>query len=453
MATRMTLPLLGQTMEEGTITKWLKNEGDKVEKGEPLLEVMTDKANMEVEAPASGVLLKIMAPADAVVPVHDMIAVIGAPGESIDDILAASGNGAASAAAAETVSASSTASVTSAATSAVATPATGNGDGKVIASPRAKKIAADNGVDITLLSGKGTGPGGRVVEKDILSFIASAPAAPRVTPLAGKVAADMGIDVSAVTGTGNGGKITRDDVLRMATPKYQRPSIARTIPLIGIRKLIADNISMSARTAPHVTLVSEVDVTTLSAMRKQILPEIEKRYGVKLTLTALIVKAVAQAIIDNPIVNSSLTQDAIVIHDHVNIGVAAAIDGGLVVPVVKNADAKSLYQISEEITTLAGKARTNTLSLDEMTGGTFTVSNLGTYGVDSFNPIINPPESAILGVCRTVEKPVIVDGQVQTRSMMNLCLSFDHRVMDGAPAAQYLARLKELLEAPYLLLL
>ncbi|HOP81278.1 MAG TPA: 2-oxo acid dehydrogenase subunit E2, partial [Armatimonadota bacterium] len=164
------------------------------------------------------------------------------------------------------------------------------------------------------------------------------------------------------------------------------------------------------------------------------------------------VKAAALAILDCPIVNSSLTEDSIVIHDQVNIGVAAAVEDGLVVPVIRDADRKPLQQISEELQTLAAKARAGSLSLDEMQGGTFTVSNLASYGIDSFNPIINPPQSAILGVCRTVQKPVIIDGQVQVRSMMNLCLSFDHRVMDGAPAAEYLARLKQILEAPCLVL-
>lgn len=449
MATRMTLPLLGQTMEEGTITKWLKKEGDKVEKGEPLLEVMTDKANMEVEAPESGVLLKIVASENAIVPVHDMIAVIGNPGEPIDELLEKPSSTAPTAVTVELTSAPAVGSAPAVAAQSSSKPS----DGKVIASPRAKKIASEKGLDISLLSGKGTGPGGRIVEKDIISYLANVPVAPRVTSLAGKVAADMGVELSSLTGTGLGGKVTRNDVLRSMTSKPQRPSIARTIPLTGIRKIVADNIAMSIRTAPHVTLVSEVDVTSVLAMRKQIVPEFEKRFGVKLTVTALIIKAVALAILDNPIINASLTDDSIVIHDAVNVGVAAAIEGGLVVPVVKDADVKSLAEISAEIAELAGKARTGNLSLDEMQGGTFTVSNLGTYGVDSFNPVINPPQSAILGVCRTVEKPVILDGQVQARSMMNLCLSFDHRVMDGAPAAQYLARVKELLESPYLLLL
>jgi pyruvate dehydrogenase E2 component (dihydrolipoamide acetyltransferase) len=435
-------------MEEGTITKWLKREGEAVEKGEPLLEVMTDKANMEVEAPASGVLLKILAPENAVIPVKDMIAVIGGPGEPIDDLIPST--------AGETVP-QPTVAVTSSAAAAEQEPAsataTGQDGGRIIASPRARRVAANKGIDISLLAGKGTGPGGRVVEQDVLGFSVQTPAGPRITPLAGKVAADIGVDVSAISGTGHGGKVTREDVLRAAAPKKDRQSIAAVIPFVGMRKSIAENVSRSVRTAPHVTLVSEVDVTSAMTMREQLLPELQKRYGVKLTLTALVIKAAALAILDNPIINSSLMEDKIIVHDEINIGMAVALPGGLLVPVVHNADAKPIHQISGEMATLAAKARTGSLAAEEMQGGTFTVTNLGQYGIDSFNPIINPPESAILGVCRSVEKPVIVNGQVQARSMMNLCLSFDHRVIDGAPAAQYLAKIRELLEAPYLLLI
>lgn len=449
MATKVTLPFLGQTMEEGTITKWLKQEGESVEKGEPLLEVMTDKANMEVEAPASGVVRKIVAAEGATVPVKDLIAIIGSADEPIGDLIDSNGR-TAEGAPAEVPEPVAVASASSAAET--ATPQTTAG-GRIFASPRAKKTAAEQGIDIALLAGKGTGPDGRIVEKDVIAFAAVAPAAPKITPLAGKIAADMGIDAASLVGTGPSGKIRRDDVVRAIAPKQAgKRGIGRTIPYSGVRKAVGENVAQSIRTSPHVTLVTEVDMTAATELRNQLLPEIQKRYGTRLSVTAIVVKAAALAILDHPIVNSSLTDKEIIVHDDVHIGIATALDNGLVVPVVRDADRKELHEISEEIKTLAAKARAGNLGREEMQGGTFTVSNLAAFGIDVFNPIINPPQSAILGVCRAVQKPAIVGGQVQVRSMMNLCLSFDHRVMDGAPAAQYLARVKEILESPYLLL-
>ncbi len=445
MATTMILPLLGQTMEEGTITKWLKNEGDAVEKGEPILEVMTDKANMEVEAPASGILRKILAKEGDIVPIKDVIAVIGTADEPIDDLIPST--------TAEPVAQSSISEPAKASPVQVEQVVEPVGADRVIASPRAKKAARERGIDIAALAGRGTGPEGRVVEADVLAYAADKPELPRVTSLASKIAADIGVDTGSLIGTGAGGKVVRDDVLRAIPTRVERPSIAKTIPLTGIRKIVAENVTESIRTAPHVTLTTEVDMTSCVEMRQQLLPEFENRYGVRLTFTGIIVKAAALAILDFPIVNSSHMEDKIVIHNDINIGVAAAIEGGLVVPVIRNADVKPLDRISDELSNLAAKARAGSLALSEMEGGTFTVSNLAAYGIDSFNPVINPPQSAILGVCRIVEKPVVVNGQVQVRSMMNLCLSFDHRVMDGAPAAEYLARVRQILESPYLLFL
>lgn len=434
----MTLPLLGQTMEEGTITKWLKSEGESVEKGEPLLEVMTDKANMEVESPASGILRKIVAQEGVNVPVKDLIAIIGTADEPIDGLIAQPVVSSGSKPAEAPAPAAQTAVQTSVA----------NVD-RVMASPRAKMAARERRIDIALLAGKGTGLDGRIVEQDVLTFTSGV----KATRLASKVAVEVGVDVASITGSGPRGRVTRDDVLRAVTSKPARPSIARSIPLQGIRKLVGENVSNSIRTAPHVTLVSQVDMTACVEMRTQLLPELEKRYGVRLTYTGIIVKAAALAILDHPIVNSSIVGDEIIIHNEVNIGVAAAIEGGLVVPVIRDSDIKPLHEISKELPALSSKARTGSLTMDEMQGGTFTISNLASYGIDQFNPIINPPESAILGVCRINEKPVVIDGAVQARKMMNLCLSFDHRVMDGAPAGEYLARVKQLLESPYLMLI
>lgn len=443
MATKMILPMLGQTMEEGTITQWLKQEGDQVEKGDPILEVMTDKVNMEVEAPVSGILRKIIAQVDQTVPVMAVIAIIGTADEPIDDLLMEDASPMETPSAVE---ASPSDTVT------IPTPALPNAPApmttRTFISPRALHLAKEHNIPIGQLAGLGTGPDGRIVEKDILAYIEGT-AKIKVTPLAAKIAAAQGINLQTVTGSGPHGKITRDDLLKAAVPALT----AKVIPLTGIRKIVADNVAKSAQTAPHVTLTSEVDMTEAVKLRGQIIEEFERKYGARPTYTDMIVKASARAILDYPIINASLQGNEIRISGEVNIGVAVALDGGLIVPVVRNADKKGLSEISLELKSLAEKARGGNISGAEISGGTFTITNLGAYGIDVFNPIITPGQSAILGVCRIAEKPVVVNGQVVVRSMMNLCLSFDHRIMDGAPAAQFLKRVKELLEAPNQLLI
>lgn len=440
MATTVILPMLGQTMEEGTITKWFKKEGEKVKKGEPLLEVMTDKANMEVEAPVSGVLRKIVAQPDQTVPVMDMIGIIGTADEPIDDLLKGDDAPKTAAPAEKTVEI---------APAAASEPVVESDSDRIRISPRARKVAGEQGVPIEALAGRGTGPEGRIVEKDVLAYAAaSGGAKAKVTPLAARVAADQGIDLAAIVGTGPQGKITQSDLLQAAGP-VKGPSIeAKVIPFAGMRKMVAEAVTQSNNSTVRVTLTSEVDMTEAMKLRGQVLPMFERKFGVKLTFTDIIVKAAALAILDHPIINSTLDGRGINIHGEVNVGVAVAIESGLVVPVVKNADSKPLNAISSEIKKLGEKARTTGLAPTDIGGGTFSVTNLGAYGVDDFDPVITPGQSAILGVCRIVEKPVVVDGQVVVRSMMNLCLTFDHRVMDGAPAALYLQRVKEILEAP-----
>lgn len=453
MATKVILPMLGQTMEEGTITKWLKQEGDNVEKGEPLLEVMTDKVNMEVESPASGVLRKIIAQVDQTVPVMDVIAIIGTADEPIEDILAEL-KGEAPSPVSPSVSVPTEPPTPSPVSQPVVQPSSPS---RIFASPRARRLAHEHGVDISLLAGRGTGPDGRIVERDVRAYVAEMAEVSKVkaTPLAAKIASDKGIDLREIVGSGPGGQITKEDVLRAVTPVSPTfPQLeARVMPFTGLRKMVGDNVAKSAQTAPHVTLTAEVDVTELAKVRKQILEEFERKYGTRLTFTDLITKAVARAILDHPLINSSLQGNEIRIFPDVNIGVAVAVEGGLIVPVIHNADRKSLAEISTRLKELVEKGRSGNLSSAEISGGTFTITNLGSYGVDIFNPIITPGQSAILGVCRIAEKPVVVDGQVAIRSMMNLCLSFDHRVLDGAPAAEFLQTLKRLLESPYQLLI
>ena len=442
MAIKMLMPLLGQTMEEGTIIKWFINEGDSIKEGEPLLEVMTDKVNMEVEAPESGVLRKILAQPDDIVPVQDAIAIIGTADESIDDLLAEVPP-ATHTAEASAPAAAATSAPTAAKTESPAVPVMGE---KVFASPAARRVAKERGIEISALAGRGTGPNGRIVEKDVLAFAASV----RATPLAGKVAADMGVQLGTVTGTGVGGRITREDLGRATVAPA---GIGATIPFSGMRKMVAKSVAASAQSAVHVTLVTEVDMTECVSLRGQLLAEMEREYGVRLSYTDFIAKAAAKAILDKPIVNASLQGDKIIISDSINIGIATAIEGGLLVPVVKNIQSKSLIAISKEIKALADRARSGKATPDDLSGGTFTITNLGVYGVDSFTPIITPGQSAILAVCRIADKPVVVNGQIAIRSMMNLCLSFDHRIMDGVPAAEFLARLRDILQSPCLVLL
>ncbi len=447
MATLMVMPLLGQTMEEGTIIRWFKNEGDAVKSGEPLLEVMTDKVNMEVEAPESGVLRKIMAKADDIVPVKDPICIIGTADEPIDQLLAGEAKPAPEAAAPAPVAVEAPAPVAVAAAPVAAPQAVAPVVGRVFSSPAARRVAGEKGVDINLLAGIGTGPNGRIVEADVLGYAASAP---KATPLAAKMAADMGVQIGGLVGTGVGGKVTSADLA--AAPAMPIPTLAgQTIPLAGLRKAVAQNVSKSATEAPHVTLVSEVDMTECVKFRAQVLESVEKSAGVRISYTDIIVKAVAKALESHPMLNSSLRGDQIVVHPTVNMGIATAVEGGLVVPVVKNAHAKTLTQVSREIKELAARARAKQSGGDDFQGGTFTISNLGTYGVESFNPIITPGQAGILGVCAMIQKPVVVKGEIVVRTMMNLCLSFDHRIVDGAPAAACLATIKQLMEAPYLI--
>jgi len=442
MASKMLMPLLGQTMEEGTIIKWFKNEGEPIEAGEPLLEVMTDKVNMEVEAPQSGVLRKILAQPDEIVPVQEPIAVIGTADEPIDDLLEETPR---PGPVVEQVAPAAEAAAPAAPEKmqAVPPPAPIAGE-RLFASPHARRVARERGIDINALAGRGTGPNGRIVEKDVLDYAASV----KATPLAEKAAAEKGIELGSVAGTGVGGRITREDVEHGAIAAPVSGLIGATIPFSGIRKMVAQKVTASARSAVHVTLAAEVDMTECVRLRKRLLPEIERTHGVRISYTDIIVKAAVKTRLDKPIVNASLQEDKIVIPDTVNIGIATAIEGGLIVPVVKSAQSKSLIEISKEIKALGERARSGKATSEDVSGGTFTITNLGVYGIDIFTPIITPGQSAILAVCRIAEKPVVVDGGIKIRSMMNLCLTFDHRVMDGVPAAEYLAGLRAALESP-----
>ncbi len=380
MATPIAMPKLGLAMKVGTVGKWLKNEGDKVKKGEALVEVMTDKITNKVESPAEGILIKIVAAKGAKLPIGGLMGVIGEAGEDIAAILAAGP--------ADTAAAAPKA------------PAAGE---KVKISPAARKLAEDNGIDYTRISG--TGPEGRITKEDVEKAIES--------------------------GVG---------------PADDRPTI-KVVPYEGMRRAIGENMAASWTTNAKVTEHISVDMSGILAMRKMINEGVKDKD--KISVTALLTKAVARAIEINPDVNVTLDGDEIKTLQDINIGMAVAVPDGLIVPVIKNANTKKLSEVNAEINDLAKRARKNKLDPDEMGGATFTITNLGGYGsVDWFTPIINPPEAAILGVGRTVEKPVAVKGEVVVRPMMGLSLSFDHRIIDGAPAAAWLAVLMQLIENP-----
>jgi pyruvate dehydrogenase E2 component (dihydrolipoamide acetyltransferase) len=392
-------------MTEGSVSKWHKKEGERVEKGEIIAEVSTDKINYELEAPESGILRKILIEPDAKVPVTAPIAIIAEVDEDISSLMP---KGTAEAAPATRVEAK----VPPAPVAAQA-PAT-----QVIkASPAAKKLAKDHGIDLSLVTG--TGPGGRIVEKDVEDYIE------RQKIEAAKPAAG---------------------------PKETLPAApAKRIPLVGMRKVIAQRMSESWHTSPMVTLNSEADASGLKSLREELKDEFKKR-GASLSYNHILLKICAQALVEFPMLNTRLEGDEVILQDEVNIGLAIALEDGLIVPAVKNVDKKGLFRVAVETEELIERARGQRLTPDDISGGTFTITNLGMFDVRDFTPIINPPQCAILGVGAMTDRPVVIDGEVVIRPIMVLSLTFDHRIVDGAQGAQFLKRIKELVQNPLLLL-
>lgn len=401
MATRVDMPQLGLTMEQGTVLKWLKREGDEVRKGEPLVMIQTEKVEYEMESPGAGVLRKILAGEGTDLPVGAPLGILGTADEEISALVAGAAGAKAPAA--------GPAPAPTGQSAGVAAPTRAPGE-KVKISPAARKMAEEHGIPIASLTG--TGPEGRIVREDVERAIAAGPGAGAVPPAAVEAAA------------------------------------ARRIPLSGIRKVIFDRMGESWRTAARVTLVAEADLTGLMALRRERLPQWEREWGIKVTASDLIHQAVAAALRDQPRVNCRLDGQEIRVEADVHLAFAVDLGEGLVAPVIKNADRKSLAELAREARDLAERARAGRLLPDDLAGGTFTVTNLGAYGVDLFTPVINQPQGAILGVGRIAEKPVVRDGGIHIRTMMALCLVFDHRLVDGAPAARFLARVKDLLENP-----
>ena len=408
MVTVVQMPKLSPTMEQGKIVAWLKEEGDEVKKGEVLFEVESDKANVEVEAPKGGYLRKILVEANEAAPVNTPIALIA---DSVEEDVSAG-------ASEKHVEADKVPEEKPVPAEAGKAPEAGSGERMKI-SPLAQKLARQKGIDPSLL--QGTGPGGRIVKEDVEKAIAER-----------KKEAPSSIPQVASTSS-------------PAAPYEDRE-------LTKMRKVIADRLSESKRVAPHFYIDMTADATNIDRLKADLEKKMEERTGVKLTLTDLLTKLVAETLKEFPLVNASFLGDRIRIFKEVHIGIAVGVEEGLVVPVVRNADQKTLPQICHEVKELVNRARKKKLLPQEYSGGTFTITNLGMFGVENFHAIINQPESAILAVSAMKQSAVVVDGTIQVRPLMNLSLSVDHRVVDGVTAAKFLGRLKELIESPYLLL-
>jgi pyruvate dehydrogenase E2 component (dihydrolipoamide acetyltransferase) len=455
MATEIYLVKVGMTMTEGMVEEWYVPDGGAVKQGELLYRLETEKVNLDVDADASGIVKHGVAVGVTMQP-GDVIGYIYAPGEAIPSTASS-----APAAAAPTVA------TPVAARPAVAPPAAAATGGRVVSSPAARRLAVEMKVDLATL--RGSGPDGRIVEADVRTaaaspVTASTPgAAGPASPLAKRLAAELGVDLARVTGTGPGGRITKEDVERAAaTPAASKPAAAKPtapavpagahrVPLKGIRKTIATRMHDSLRNSAQLTMDMDVNMDDAVKLRTQLIAEWESQ-SVRPTYTDLVVKAVAKALRSHPLMNSAFGETEIALLSEIHIGIAVAIDAGLVVPVIRNVDAMQVRDLAIESARLAALARDGKLGLDDMAGGTFTVSALGMYGVDSFTPILNAPQSGILGVNR-IRDDVAWDGDRPVkRKTMRLSLTWDHRVLDGAPAAQFLGAVRDLLEAPYRLL-
>jgi pyruvate dehydrogenase E2 component (dihydrolipoamide acetyltransferase) len=425
MITKVVLAKLSPTMEEGTIVRWAKQEGDAVKVGDVLAEIETDKANMEMEALSPGVLRKVLVPAGGKAPVGAIIGVIAEPGEDIAPLLAEAAAPAPTSPDASPAPKPAPPPVAApapppvAAPAPVPAPAVAPG-GRVKASPLARAIAAQKSVPLASL--RGSGPGGRIVKRDVEGYLAAPPAAaPRPAP-------------------GAPGR-----------PPVPVPSVppGAAIPLTSMRRTIAKRLAESMYTAPHFYVTVEIDMDAAVSLREQLV----RAEDVKLSYNDLVLKACAKALTRFPTVNASWTGEAIKTHAEVHLGVAVSLAEGLITPVVRNADGKHVTEISREVKDLAARAREKRLRPEEFTGSTFTVSNLGMFDVTEFTAIINPPESCILAVGAVRKVPIVKDDQLAVGHRMKVTLSSDHRVVDGALAAQFLAEVRRLLENPASLLL
>ena len=476
MATEVLVPPLGQTVDTLTLVSWYRSEGDAVQQGEPLYVLETDKATLDIEAPATGILRRVTALPGDEVKALSAIAVIAAVGEIEQRIKT------------DKQMESAPPSVPSVPASLLARP-------RLFVSPRARLLAEG----VPLADVKATGPEGAIVERDVRAYLAqreggtvsdmssrAEATAPIITPVARRMAEEAGLDWRALTGSGPRGQITREDVARAGRQRMEMdkrmgagepgsrgageqrgaeaPSIpaapssfqlpassfqlpASILPLSGVRAVIAERMAAShSQTAP-VTLTAEADATALVELRRQLAAD-----GVNVSYNALFLQVLARALRKHPQLNATLEGETIKLWRRIDIGVAVDAEHGLLAPVVRDVDRKGLAQLTEEMADLAERARSGQCSPDELRGSTFTLTNLGMFGIDAFTPLINLPECAILGVGRIKTQPVWMDGQVVGREMVWLSLTFDHRLVDGGPAARFLQRVVQLVEKPHLLM-
>lgn len=440
MAQEVLLPKLGLTMTEGTIDEWKFKEGEFVKKGDILYSVSTDKLTNDVEADTEGVLLKILVPAGETAACKAVVAYLGEAGESIAE------------ASAQTKTEEKLQEQMGKTT--IESSATPIREG-ILASPAAKKLAKEKNIELGLIMG--TGPNGRITLQDVEDYIANpqpvnSEEKTKTSPMAAKLAEELGVDIETIT---TDGRVMKKDVLAAANVETSIvPTVGsndqQPVKVNALRRSIAANMALSWQTSPRVTYTHPVDTTAMKEMRDK-LKVACKDDNVKLTFNHIIMKMTAKVLMEFPDVNASFADNMLTRHTHANVGLAVAKGDGLIVPNVKGVDTKSLIEVAKETEALIEATRSGNIAMEDMTGGTFTISNLGPYGITNFSPIINQPELAILGVCDMVETPVVRNGQIEIRPMMNLCLTADHRVVDGVMAAKFLKRLCDLLENPYLL--
>jgi pyruvate dehydrogenase E2 component (dihydrolipoamide acetyltransferase) len=399
MPVDIVMPKLGLTMTEGLIVEWKKKEGDEVQKGEVLFVLETEKVTYEVEAPEGGVLGRIVVQEQETVPVGAVVAYLLKPGESAADLTDA--------------------------------PADAPAAEETVIELKAKTpaaAAADASVDKRI----------------------------RATPLAKKIAGEHGIDISTITGTGPSGRVVREDVEKakeaIALKPSETPSEEKLVKFTGMRRAIAKNMLTSKTEAALAYMGNSVDATKIQELRETLLPYVEKKHGVRVTITDIMMKITGAAIREHPVINTRWTDEGILYLEDVHMGMAMALDNGLIVPVIRNINKKGIGQIAMDRVELIAKGREGRYTPDDIKGGTFTLSAMGMFGLENFSAIVNQPESAILAVAAIMDKPVALNGEVVIRPMMNFTLTYDHRTIDGAEAGKFCRTLKEMIETPMLAL-
>jgi pyruvate dehydrogenase E2 component (dihydrolipoamide acetyltransferase) len=452
MATEVLVPPLGQTVDTVVLVTWYKNEGETVSQGDPLFAIETDKATLDVEAPASGVLRQVTAQPGDVVKALDAIALIAAaddaqPLPARPDPAPSRVGGTKPHALVPSIGIGGT-------RPGRAAPGPQPRGGRIFISPRARRLIEERNIPLAAL--QATGPEGAIVERDVRSYL-DTQSVPAITPVARRMAEEAGLDWHGLSGSGPGGRITRDDVaqaLKMTQavseavlPPSADNEVIEAIPVRSVRAVIAERMTRSVTTTAHVTLTAEADATALVELRHKLIQD-----GVNVSYNDLFLYILGRALREHPQLNASLEGDSIKLWRRIHIGLAVDTDRGLLVPVVRDVNRKGLVELGQDTQVLIDRAQTGQCMPDELSGGTFTLTNLGMFGIDAFTPIINLPECAVLGVGRIKRQPVMIGDHVVGRQMVWLSLTFDHRLVDGGPAARFLQRVVELVESPHLLM-